>query len=247
MDIERTSDTGNGYNVGWMTGGEWLNYTISVPQSGTYTMTARVAANGAGGIFHVEFGGVNKTGPMTIPDTGGWQSWVDLTATVNLTGGVQSMRFVADQNGANGIFGNLNYIKLSAAGAAPSDVVMYSTDVTLPGAWFLAADASAASGKKVLTPDFAGPTVPAPLANPPTTSSNVRRAASTPYRIWLRLRVGDTKFSSRSGCSSPTHGQEAPSDRVDVGAAQNLENCFSCGVSGCAGRTAPTGSSSRPR
>src|SRR5206468_3404135 len=66
VDIEATSDSGGGFNVGWMTAGEWLNYTVSVAQSGSYTFKARVAANGAGGTFHVEFGGVNKTGPLTI-------------------------------------------------------------------------------------------------------------------------------------------------------------------------------------
>ena len=114
VDIEATGDVGGGHNVGWMTAGEWLNYTVSVPQSGTYSLTARVASNGAGGNFHIEFDGVNKTGSMNIPDTGGWQNWVDLTATVTLTAGTQSMRFVADQNGPNGIFGNLNYLVIVA-------------------------------------------------------------------------------------------------------------------------------------
>src|SRR5213593_3231803 len=97
-----------------MSAGEWLNYTVSVAQSGSYTLTARVAANGAGGTFHVEFGGVNKTGPLTIPNTGGWQAWADVTATVSLTAGTQSMRIVEDANGATGVFGNVNYVQFAA-------------------------------------------------------------------------------------------------------------------------------------
>ena len=97
-----------------MTAPEWLNYTVSVAQSGTYTLTARVAANGAGGTFHIEFGGVDKTGPLTIRDTGSWQAWVDIMVPVTLVSGVQSMQFVADENGPAGVFGNLNYIRLSA-------------------------------------------------------------------------------------------------------------------------------------
>lgn len=114
VDIEATADSDGGYDVGWMSAGEWLNYSVAVAQPGTYTLTARVAANGAGGTFHVEFGGVDKTGPLIIPNTESWQSWRDLTATVSLASGPQSMRVVLDSNGPTGVFGNLNYVRLSA-------------------------------------------------------------------------------------------------------------------------------------
>jgi probable HAF family extracellular repeat protein len=112
VDIETTGDVGGGYDVGWMTAGEWMNYSVNVSQTGTYLLTARVAASGAGGTFHVEFGGTNKTGTLTIPNTGGWQAWTDTSVLVSLSAGVQTMRFVADTNGA--VFGNLNYLQLSA-------------------------------------------------------------------------------------------------------------------------------------
>jgi hypothetical protein len=112
VDIESASDAGGGFNVGWMNATEWLKYTVTVDTAGTYTLTARVAANGAGGTFHVELGGKDVTGPLTIPNTGGWQTWTSVTAPVTLAAGVQSMRFVADRAGPAGIFGNLNYIRL---------------------------------------------------------------------------------------------------------------------------------------
>jgi hypothetical protein len=114
VDVEATSDTSGGYNVGWMAAGEWLNYTVAVARSGTYLLTGRVAANGQGGTFHVEFGGVDKTGALTIPPTDGWQAWVDVSVTVTLAAGVQSMRVVADTNGPTGVFGNLNYVRVEA-------------------------------------------------------------------------------------------------------------------------------------
>jgi predicted amidohydrolase len=114
VDIELTTDVGGGFNVGWMAPTEWLKYTVSVGAAATYTLTARVAANGPGGTFHVEFGGQDVTGPLTIPDTGGWQSWTSVTATVTLTAGVQSMRFVVDRVGPTGVFGNLNYVRLQS-------------------------------------------------------------------------------------------------------------------------------------
>ena len=42
VDIEGTTDTGGGYNVGWMSATEWLKYTINVGTAGSYTLEARV-------------------------------------------------------------------------------------------------------------------------------------------------------------------------------------------------------------
>jgi hypothetical protein len=112
VDIEATTDVGGGYDVGWIKPGEWLRYSVSVAQARSYTLTVRVAASGAGGVFHIEFGGVDRTGPLTVPDTGAWQSWADVITTVTLPAGPQSMRLVVDANGADGIFGNVNYLRL---------------------------------------------------------------------------------------------------------------------------------------
>lgn len=112
-DIESTTDTGGGYDLGWTSAGEWTKYTVNVTTAGTYTLTARVASSGSGGTFHVEFNGTNKTGTLTVPNTGGWQSFRDVTATVSLSAGVQTMRLVFDGNGSTGAVGNVNYLRVS--------------------------------------------------------------------------------------------------------------------------------------
>ena len=76
-------------------------------------MRARVASAGAGGEFHVEFGGRAATYTQWIPNTGGWQVWTDVYLTVTLDAGTQVMRFYADANGPSGVFGNLNYLELT--------------------------------------------------------------------------------------------------------------------------------------
>jgi endonuclease/exonuclease/phosphatase family metal-dependent hydrolase len=111
VDIE---SGGSGYNVGWVGAGEWLNYTVNVASSGTYTLTARVASNGSGGTFYVEFGGSNKTGTMTVPNTGGWQTYKDVSVSVSLSAGVQVMRVRMSGNGGTGAVGNFDYIKLAS-------------------------------------------------------------------------------------------------------------------------------------
>jgi phosphatidylserine/phosphatidylglycerophosphate/cardiolipin synthase-like enzyme len=115
VDIEATSDAGGGYDVGWTAAGEWLNYTVNVATAGTYTIEARVAASGAGGTFHIEANGVDKTGPMTIPNTGGWQTWTTISkANVTLSAGAQIWRLVFDNAGS--VVGNINYIRVSSGG-----------------------------------------------------------------------------------------------------------------------------------
>jgi hypothetical protein len=114
VDIENTTDTGGGYDVSWTYAGEWLLYTVNVANAGTYTLSERVASNGAGGTFHIEFGGVDKTGEITIPNTGGWQTWTTLQQTVTLSAGAQVMKIAWDSNGATGFVGNLNYVNLTS-------------------------------------------------------------------------------------------------------------------------------------
>jgi hypothetical protein len=110
VDIEGAGDVGGGYDVGFTSDGEWLNYTVNVAADGLYTLQARVASAGNGGVFHIEFDGINKTGPMTNSDSGGWQTWRTLAKTnISLTGGPHKMQVVMDSNGANGTIGNFNY------------------------------------------------------------------------------------------------------------------------------------------
>ena len=99
VDLEDCTDTGGGYSVGWTAVGQWLKYTVSAA-AGTYTVSSRVSAAGAGGHFHLEdAGGKDLTGPITVPDTGGWQKWTTVSATVTLPAGRQVLKLVEDSGG----------------------------------------------------------------------------------------------------------------------------------------------------
>jgi hypothetical protein len=113
VDIEPTADAGGGFNVGWIGAGEWLTYTVNVNAAGTYDIGVRVASQGSGGTFHIEVGGVDVTGPMVVPDTGGWQTWTTIIRPrVSLAAGTQVWRLVMDANGSTGAIGNINYIRV---------------------------------------------------------------------------------------------------------------------------------------
>lgn len=113
VDIEGTTDTGGGFNVGWITAPEWLEYTVNVATTGNYTLNARVGSIGDGGRFHVEVDtGGNVTGSLTVPNTGGWQNWTTVSHSgIHLTAGQHVIRFAGDTNGTAGVVGNLNWLE----------------------------------------------------------------------------------------------------------------------------------------
>lgn len=109
-----------GYNVGWMAANEWLEYVVTVPTAGTYDIDIRVASQDTGGNFHLEFNGIDVTGNISVPVTGGWQSWQTVSATATLSAGTQIMRFVnADSSDEY----NLNYFDFTAPMATVPNVV----------------------------------------------------------------------------------------------------------------------------
>ncbi len=114
IGIQPTTDTGGGYNVGWIYATEWLNYTINVAAAGTYVLGLRVASGVQGGTLNVDFGGVNESGTLTVPNTGGWETFQTLTTTVQLSAGQQIMQVDFDSNGATGYVGNFNWLDLTA-------------------------------------------------------------------------------------------------------------------------------------
>jgi hypothetical protein len=112
VDLERTGDATGSFNVGWAGAGEWLAYTVDVAESASYTLVARVASPASGGTFHVELNGVDVTGPVRVPTTGGWQAYQDVSVTIQASAGRQLLRVVMDVNGSTGAVGNFNYIRV---------------------------------------------------------------------------------------------------------------------------------------
>ncbi|MCX7820148.1 MAG: cellulase family glycosylhydrolase, partial [Brevinematales bacterium] len=123
VDIESTTDTGGGYNVGWIANGEWLEYTVNVTQAGTYNIEVRVASINTGRTLRIEFNGVDKTGTLTVPNTGGWQNWQTITKTgVSLSAGQQIMRIYCMGDGFN-----INWVRVVAASTSSSSTSSVSS------------------------------------------------------------------------------------------------------------------------
>lgn len=118
VDIEARPDASNKHGIGWVRETEWLIYTVDVKEAGKYTLEIPVASNKAGGDFHIEFGGKDVTGPITIPDTGGWQILKLLTIEdVTLEAGKQHMKLVMDKDGESGGIGDIDLVRFKKADA----------------------------------------------------------------------------------------------------------------------------------
>ncbi|MBM9507806.1 carbohydrate-binding protein [Streptomyces sp. KK5PA1] len=116
VDLEATSDTGGGYDLGWTGSGQWFRYTVNVATAGTYTVTLRVAAPSAvAGALHLSnASGSNLSGAVAIPATGDWQKWGTATATVSLPAGQQTLTVNQDNGGWN-----LNSLAFATGGGGP--------------------------------------------------------------------------------------------------------------------------------
>jgi uncharacterized protein involved in high-affinity Fe2+ transport len=103
VNLETTSDTGGGYDLGWTTSGQWFHYTVNVATAGTYTVSFRVAAPSAvTDAFHLSnASGTNLSGAVNLPATGGWQTWATVTASVTLPAGRQVLTLNQDNAGWN--------------------------------------------------------------------------------------------------------------------------------------------------
>jgi len=87
--------------VGYITNGEWLEYSIDVAKDGDYTMYAAVASDG-GSKFKLSVDGVDVTEDIAVPasrksedDEQNFDSYSKVSAKVKLTKGKHILRFTA--------------------------------------------------------------------------------------------------------------------------------------------------------
>jgi hypothetical protein len=107
VDLERTTDAGGGFNVGWIRPGEWVEYTIDVQASTTYILSLRVASIWSTAVVQVSIDGRVDPGEQDVPNTGAWQAWQTIdTPAVSMTAGRHTVRIATRTGGFN-----LNWIR----------------------------------------------------------------------------------------------------------------------------------------
>jgi phosphodiesterase/alkaline phosphatase D-like protein len=101
--------------------GEWLEYTVDVASAGTYQLGASAASRLAGGTLHIDVDGIDATGPLTVPATGGWRTFVLVAKDgVILSAGRHVLRLALDTNGVEGITADFDSLQISPSAALPS-------------------------------------------------------------------------------------------------------------------------------
>jgi hypothetical protein len=111
--LESCSDTGGGVDLGSANPGDWLNYTVNIEHAGHYTLHVRVATMVAGGVFHLAVDGRDVSGPVSVPETEGWQTWQTLNVPgIELPAGVHTLQVVMVTGGYYNTVGNFNWFSL---------------------------------------------------------------------------------------------------------------------------------------
>jgi glucuronoarabinoxylan endo-1,4-beta-xylanase len=111
VQTEATADAGGGANVGWIIAGDWMIYSVSIPQTGTYSAKFRVAGWTATGTFALQNAANTTLANVSVPNggTGAYQVWSTVSGsnTFQLAAGTQNMRIYA-----TGPSWNLNWFEL---------------------------------------------------------------------------------------------------------------------------------------
>ena len=114
LSTEETSDVNGGLNIGYTDIGDFADYLVLVNETGEYDINFRAASeNQSGSILLQLISGsdIQNLTQISLPITGGWQSWETVSASTNLTEGSYKLRMKVIQPGFN-----LNWIEFDFTG-----------------------------------------------------------------------------------------------------------------------------------
>jgi len=124
VDIEVSTDIvySNGYSIGWLAAGEWMQYDVNVATSAVYNVEVRVAANEPNGKFHFSAGPADISNVINVQNTGGWQNWQTLVVpNIVLTPQDKKLRFYVDGAGFN--LGSLRFVEIAPTTSVPASFI----------------------------------------------------------------------------------------------------------------------------
>ncbi|MEE1750998.1 PQQ-dependent sugar dehydrogenase, partial [Streptomyces sp. SP18CS02] len=114
-----------GRTVGYIDNGDWISFTpYTLGNAGTFT--ARVSSAGAGGTIEVRAG--SRTGPLlgtvTVPVTGGWEIFQEVTATLGNQPAGSTTLFLVFRGGSGSLFDMDEFSFTTSGGGSRSGEVM---------------------------------------------------------------------------------------------------------------------------
>ena len=135
IQIETTTDTGGGSNVGYIDTGDWLEFSLDVADEGSYLIEYRVASKvGSNGFQALIDGTLIDT--QGVQNTGGWQSWTTNSVIVNLNSGEHTLRLNAIGNEWNLNWINFTVHEESVAKPVNSSKWFHQTQLPNGNSWY---------------------------------------------------------------------------------------------------------------
>ena len=108
VQLENTTDSGGGQNVGGIDSADWMSYAnINIPSDGSYLVEYRVSSV-SGGKLALDLSPGNSIGSVVVPATGCGQNWVTVSHVVTIPAGEHSLGLYASQGGWN-----INWFKIT--------------------------------------------------------------------------------------------------------------------------------------
>ncbi|MFH0758160.1 MAG: glycosyl hydrolase [Bacteroidota bacterium] len=198
VDID-TIDSG-GYCITDIESGEWTEYPVNIDTTGTYTLELALASALDDRHFHLEMNGMDITGPVVVPNTGGNQVWDTISVPLGvLSTGNEAIRLVMD----SGEF-CMDYMKFVMGNKAPNATItapenkavfVDSSDVTISVA------ASDPDGEIALVEFYNG-------------SAKIGELDSEPFDfVWEKVPVG---FYSIAAVVTDNEGLSVVTDSVKI-------------------------------
>ena len=117
--VDAAQVTNEGATVGWISSGEWLEYTVEVETAGLYDLVLRYASGNSqgGGPFYLEIDGYKISPNVSLASTSStnWDTWVNKTVQgIEFNKGTHIVRLVVE----NGEF-NLGKMTFTYSGSLP--------------------------------------------------------------------------------------------------------------------------------
>lgn len=117
--VQSTIDAGGGQNITSLDPNDYVDYTVIVPETGKYRVDFRVASTLGTGQFQLKNLTSTIFTTLSVPKTGGTQTWTTLSDTINLNAGKQTLRLVVLAGGWN--LNWMNFQQVIETGVIPPE------------------------------------------------------------------------------------------------------------------------------
>lgn len=186
--IQTEACSEGGQNVCYTDAGDWMDYNVNVQTAGAYSVDFRVASPYNNTQLQLKKG-TTILATITVPNTGGFQTWTTVTATgVNLTAGSQTLRVHCVTNGFN-----FNWMKFNLSGGTTPTATKTPTPSKSPTATKTPTSSSSvnrALNKPATASSFENPDYyPARYAVDGNATTRWSSAASDPQWIYVDLQA----------------------------------------------------------